>query len=158
MTTPTDYRPLRPGLFERWLAVWHTIYIGGLLAGLAYAFWDTRGMWGWREAALVAVVAVLIVAYARFIIRAKRWPHPTWLLGLYFSFAIALLALAAWLHPVFVYLIGMLFGQMFAILPPVLIAPAILALLATIILSANGWRLPTDLDWGDALSIGVQRR
>ena len=156
MTTPTDYRPLRPGLFERWLAVWHTIYIGGLLAGLAYALWDTRGAWGWREAALVAVVAVLILAYARAIIFAQRWPHPTWFLALYFSFALALLGVAAWLNPIFVYIIGMLFGQMFSILPPVLIAPAILGLLATIVLSANGGRLPTSLDWGDALSIGVQ--
>ena len=158
MTTPdpADYTPMRPRLFERWLLVWHTVYVGGLLVGLAVALWQTRGAWGWREAALVGVVVALIVAYARVLIFEKRWPHPTWFLALYFGLALALLGLAAWLNSVFVYLIGMLFGQMFAIMPPVLIVPGILAVLVTIALSAEGWRLPDGLTWGDALSIGVQ--
>lgn len=156
MTTPTEYSPLRPGLFERWLVVWHIVYIGGLLAALAFALWNTRGAWGWREAALVAVVATLIVAYARVLIFEKRWPHPTWFLALYFSFALALLGLAAWLNPVFVYVIGMLFGQMFAIVPPVLVVPGVVAVLAVIILSANGWQLPAVMNWAAALSIGAQ--
>ena len=154
--TPTDYSPMRPGLFERWLVVWHIVYIGGLLAGLAFALWQTRGAWGWQEAALVAIVVVLIAIYARVLIFEIRWPYPTWFLALYFSVALALLGLATWLHPVFVYVIGMLFGQMFAIAPPVLIVPGVLAILTTIILSANGWRLPDSVDWTDALFIAAQ--
>lgn len=156
MTTSTDYSPMRPGLFERWLIVWHTVYIGGLLVGLTLALWSTRGAWGWREAALVAVVATLIAAYARVFISELRWPYPTWFLALYFSFALALLGLAAWLNPVFVYIIGMLFGQMFAIAPPVLIVPGVIAILTTIILSANGWRLPEGLTLTGVLFIGAQ--
>ena len=154
--TPTDYSPMRPGLFERWLLVWHVVYVGGLLVGLAIALWGTRGAWGWREAALVAVVAVLIVAYARVLIFEKRWPHPTWFLALYFAFALSLLGVAAWLNPVFVYIIGMLFGQLFAIMPPVLAVPGVIAVLGTIILSANGWRIPDGLTWSRALFIAAQ--
>jgi signal transduction histidine kinase len=156
MTADTEYSPLRPGLFERWLVVWHVVYIGGLLAALAFALWNTRGVWGWREAALVAVVATLIVAYARVLIFEKRWPHPTWFLALYFSFALALLGLAAWLNPIFVYVIGMLFGQLFAIMPPVLVVPGVLAVLGVIVFSANGWQLPAVMNWAAALSIGAQ--
>ena len=155
-TTPTDYSPMRPGLLERWILVWHIVYIGGLLAGLAFALWDTRGAWGWREAALVGVVALLIVAYARALIFEKRWPHPTWFLALYFAFALGLLGLAAWLNSAFVYVIGMLFGQMFAIMPPVLVMPGVVAVLAVIILSANGWRLPDDMTLTGALFIAAQ--
>jgi len=97
-TTPTDYSPMRPGLLERWIVIWHIVYIGGLLAGLAFALWDRRGAWGWREAALVGVVALLIVIYARALIFEKRWPHPPWYLALYFSFALGLLALASWVQ------------------------------------------------------------
>ena len=154
--TPTDYSPMRPGLFERWLVVWHIVYSCGLLVGLTIALWNTRGAWGWREAALVLIVATLIAVYARVFIFEMRWPYPTWFLAIYFSLALALLGLAAWLHPVFVYAIGMLFGQMFAIAPPVLIVPGVVAILATIILSANGWRLPEDIDWADALFIAAQ--
>ena len=154
--TPTDYSPMRPGLFERWLVVWHIVYSCGLLVGLTIALWNTRGAWGWREAALVLIVATLIAVYARVFIFEMRWPYPTWFLAIYFSLALALLGLAAWLHPVFVYAIGMLFGQLFAIAPPVLIVPGVVAILATIILSANGWRLPEDIDWADALFIAAQ--
>ena len=154
--TPTDYSPMRPGLFERWLVVWHTVYIGGLLVGLTLALWSTRGAWGWREAALPVVVAVLIAAYVRVFIFEMRWPYPIWFLALYFSLALALLGLAAWLHPVFVYVIGMLFGQMFAIAPPVLIVPGVVAILTTIILSANGWRLPDNLTGSGVLFIAAQ--
>ena len=154
--TPTDYSPMRPGLFERWLVVWHIVYSCGLLVGLTIALWNTRGAWGWREAALVLIVATLIAVYARVFIFEMRWPYPTWFLAIYFSLTLALLGLAAWLHPVFVYAIGMLFGQLFAIAPPVLIVPGVVAILATIILSANGWRLPDDIDWADALFIAAQ--
>ena len=154
--TPTDYSPMRPGLFERWLVVWHIVYSGGRWVGLTIALWNTRGAWGWREAALVLIVATLIAVYARVFIFEMRWPYPTWFLAIYFSLALALLGLAAWLHPVFVYAIGMLFGQLFAIAPPVLIVPGVVAILATIILSANGWRLPEDIDWADALFIAAQ--
>jgi signal transduction histidine kinase len=156
MTSPTDYSPMRPGLFERWLLVWHVVYIGGLLTGLAVALWRTHGAWGWREAALVVVVAALIAAYARVLIFEKRWPHPTWFLALYFAFALGLLGLAAWLNSAFVYVIGMLFGQMFAIMPPVLAVPGVVAVLAAIILSANGWRLPDDMTLTGALFIAAQ--
>ena len=156
MTTPTEYSPMRPGLFQRWMLVWHVVYIGGLLVGLTVALWNTRGAWGWREAALVVVVAALIVAYARVLIFEKRWPHPTWFLALYFAFALGLLGLAAWLNSAFVYIIGMLFGQMFAIMPPVLVMPGVVAVLAVIILSANGWRLPDDMTLTGALFIAAQ--
>ena len=66
------------------------------------------------------------------------------------------LGLAAWLNPVFVYIIGMLFGQLFAIMPPVLAVPGVIAVLGTIILSANGWRLPDGLTTSNALFIGAQ--
>ncbi len=154
--TPPDYSPMRPGLFERWLYVWHTVYIGGLLAGLAVALWQTRGAWGRPEAALVAIVAVLIAIYARVLIFEIRWPYPTWFLALYFSVALALLGLATWLNPIFAYVTGMLFGQLFAIMPPVLAAPGVVAVLATIILGANRWQLPEVLTWRSALFIAAQ--
>ena len=66
------------------------------------------------------------------------------------------LGLAAWLNSAFVYVIGMLFGQMFAIMPPVLVMPGVVAVLAVIILSANGWRLPDDMTLTGALFIAAQ--
>jgi len=155
-TTPIEYSPMRAGLFRRWLMVWHVLYIGGLLTCLVIALWSTRGAWGAREAALVGVVAVLIAVYARVLIFETRWPYPNWFLAVYFCFCLALLGLAAWLNPVFIYVIGMLFGQMFGIMPPVLVLPGIVAVLAVILLASNDFRLVTGLDLGDGLFIGAQ--
>ncbi len=157
MTTPSpEYSPLRSGLFQRWLVIWHTVYMGGLLLALGVALWGARGAWGWREAALVGIVAVLLAGYWAMFIREGRWPHPNWLLALYFAGALALVALAAWLNGVFVYVVGMLFGQMFALLPPALAAPGAAAVLAVILLAANDWRLPADFGWAGVLFVAAQ--
>lgn len=158
MTTspPPEYTPMRPGLFQRWLTLWHIIYVGGLLGVLGLALEDTWGAWGWREAALVAIVAVLITAYVRLLVFELRWPYPNWLLTLYFSGALGLLALATWLHPVFIFIVGMLFGQMFGILPPVLALPGATAVLGVILLASNNWQLPRDIGWGTVLFVAGQ--
>jgi signal transduction histidine kinase len=147
---------MRPSLFQRWLWVWHVIYIGGLLVVLGLALGDTWGAWGWREAALVAIVAALIAAYTRLFIFELRWPYSNWLLALYFSGALGLLALATWLHPVFLYIVGMLFGQIFGILPPVLAVPGGAAVLGVILLASAGWQLPRDIGWGTVLLVAGQ--
>lgn len=158
MTTssPPEYAIMRGPLFRRWLLVWHTLYIGGLLATLGVALWTTFGAWGWREAALVAIVAILIAVYTRTFVFETRWPYPNWFLILYYTFTIALLAVATWLNPVFIWAVGMLFGQIFGILPPGLAIPGGVAVLAVILLASNDWRLPGQFSWANALFIGVQ--
>ncbi len=158
MTTssPPEYAIMRGPLFRRWLLVWHTLYIGGLLATLGVALWTTFGDLGWREAAMVAIVAILIAAYTRTFVFETRWPYPNWFLILYYTFTIALLAVATWLNPVFIWAVGMLFGQIFGILPPGLALPGGVAVLAVILLASNDWRLPDQFSWANALFIGVQ--
>ena len=157
MTTPLpEYSPLRASLFQRWMLIWHAVYIGGLLLALGAALWVARGAWGWREAALAGIVAALLAGYWALFVREVKWPHPNWLLALYFAGVLALLALAAWLNGLFVYVIGMLFGQMFALLPPALALPGVAAVLGVILLAANDWRLPADVSWLSALFVAAQ--
>ncbi len=159
MTTtppPDEYSPLRGPLFQRWMRVWHTVYIGGLLLILGFSLWGSRGAWGWQQALLVAIVAVLIVAYSRLLIFETRWPYPNWLLAAYFAFVLVLLGVASWIDPIFIGALAMLFGQMMGILPPVLILPGLVAVLASVILASNGWRLPTGFTWLSVLLWGGQ--
>lgn len=138
------------------MAVWHIVYIGGLLLALAAALWGTRGAWGWREAALVAIVAILIPLYVRVIVFAFRWPYPRWFWALYYGIVIALLALAVWINPVFIWAIAMLFGQMSGVLPPLLAFPGVLAVMGVILLAANDWRLPAQISWGGVAFVAAQ--
>ncbi len=155
-TPPREYSPFRGPTFHRWLRIWHTVYIVGLLFTLALALWDSRGAWGWREAALVAIVAILIAIYVRFFVFDLRWPYPAWFLILYFTFTLTLLGIATWINPVFIWVVGMLFGQMSGILPPPLLLPGIIGVLGVIIMASNGWQVPQNADWRDWLLIGVQ--
>ena len=158
ITTPPadEYSPIRGPLFQRWMRVWHTVYIGGLLLILGFSLWGSRGAWGWQQALLVAIVAVLIVAYSRLLIFETRWPYPNWLLAAYFAFVLVLLGVASWIDPIFIGALAMLLGQMFGILPPVLILPGLAAVLAAIVLASNRWRLPTGFTWQDGLILGSQ--
>jgi signal transduction histidine kinase len=151
-----EYSPMRAGLFERWLLVWHVIYIGGLAITLGISLWRTRDNWGWRELALVAIVAILVVLYLRVVAFSKRWPHPNWFIALYYVVVICLLAFAAWLNPVFIWTTGMLFGQMFGILPPALAIPGAIILVLVWIFQFNDFRLPTNWNFTDALIIAGQ--
>lgn len=138
------------------MAVWHIVYIGGLLLTLGAALWGTRGAWGWREAALVAIVAVLIPLYVRVLVFEFRWPYPNWFWALYYGSVIALLAWAVWINPVFIWAIAMLFGQMFGVLPPLLAFPGVLAVLGVILLAANDWQLPQQISWRGVAFVAVQ--
>lgn len=148
--------PMRAGLFERWLTIWHTLYIGGLLVTLAVALWDTRAAWGREDAALVIIVAALIALYLRVVVFATRWPHPLWFLVAYYSLVIALFVIAVYLNPIFLYALGMLFGQMFGVLPPVLVIPGVLSVIGVFVLAAEDWRLPREVSWSSVLLIGAQ--
>lgn len=153
---PPEHTPMRGPLFQRWLLVWHVLYIGGLLTILVAALWDSRGAWDWQEALLIAIVIVLIALYARVLIFDIRWPYPNWFLALYFGVVIALLALAVWINPVFIWGIAMLIGQMFGILPPLLAIPGVVAVMSVIMLAANQWQLPSDITPRGVLFIAVQ--
>jgi signal transduction histidine kinase len=148
--------PMRPSLFGRWLNIWHAVYIGGLLVALGISLWDARGNWSWRELALAAIVAVLIVIYLRAIAFSTSWPLPTWFLLGYYALVISLFAVAIYLEPVFLYALGMLFGQMFGVLPPVLVLPGVLAVVGLFIIAGTGWRFPTDITLGGVLFVAVQ--
>lgn len=156
MITPDDALPMRPRLFERWLRVWHALYISGLLIALGVALWETWGAWDWRDALLAAIVAVLIVAYLRVIAFAAHWPPPDRLFIAYYAATIALIGIAIWLNPVFIWVIGMLFGQMFGVLPPRLAVPGVLVVFVVILLASAGWQIPSGFGWGDAFSLAVQ--
>lgn len=156
MITPSDYSPMRPGAFKRWLLVWHVLYIGGLLVALGVVLWESRGAWSWRELALIPIVAILIALYLRVLVFIRRWPHPLPYLAAYYAIVLALLAAAVWVSPVFIWAIGMLFGQMFGVLPPRLAIPGVILVLGLILLAANDWRFPTSLDWRDVAIVAVQ--
>lgn len=151
-----EQSPMRGSLFQRWLMVWHIFYIAGLLITLGVALWRAWGAWGWQQAALVAIVAVLIAAYARVLIFETRWPYPNWFLALYFGAAIVLMALAIRIDTVFLWAIVMLIGQMFGILPPILAIPGVTSVMSVIFLAANQWRLPSGITLRDVLIVAIQ--
>lgn len=154
-TPPTEYSPMRPGLFERWLRLWHVLYIGGLLVALSFALWGTRGAWGWAEVALVLIIVALAAGYLRVLVINQRWPLPDTILIAYYAAAIALFAAAVWLNPVFLYAFGMLIGQMFGVLPPRLAVPGVITVLGVIFMASNDWELPAGLMWRDAFYIAL---
>lgn len=151
-----EYSPMRAGLFERWLMVWHVLYFAGLGVTLGIALWRTRGNWGWPELALIGIVATLVILYLRLIVRPKRWPHPNWLMTLYYGVVISLLAVAIWLNPVFLWTTGMLIGQMFGVLPPALAVPGVILVILVWIFQFNGYHLPNNWTVTDGLIIAGQ--
>jgi signal transduction histidine kinase len=104
----------------------------------------------------VGIVAVLVATYLRAIAFATRWPLPTGFLIAYYALVLSLFAVAIYIDPIFLYALGMLFGQMFGVLPPALALPGVLAVVGLFIIAAADWRFPTDITLGGFLFVAAQ--
>ncbi len=113
---PAAARPGGVDVWERWLPAWHVFNYAvlGLTSAIAFAEGARDGP---AQALVVAVVAVLVVAYWAVWIRRPIWDQAPWVR---FAYAILLLsgfAVLLLLSPPFVFLQFSLYAQVFFCLP-----------------------------------------
>lgn len=125
--------PLPPRQYGWYITFWHFVYMGGLALMLGLTLWEARAALGWREAALVVLVAGQVALYLWNFILNDRWPLPGWRLAAYFGGSIALWLVEWWLTDDFGWVGMAYFGQMFGILPPLLAVPGTLILFTLIV-------------------------
>jgi signal transduction histidine kinase len=153
-TTPPT--PPTESVLNRWIRIWHIVYITGLLIFAALALWTTRGAWGATTVAMVGIVAVLIALYARVLMLAPSWPLPAWQLALYYLTTIGLWLVLLQINPLFYYGIGMVIGQMLGVLPAAAALPGVAVLVSLIVLSSSDWRVNlAGISAGDVLAVAV---
>src|SRR5262245_59520789 len=122
---PISYSPMPDRLHRRYLRLWHVLTIGFLVFALSMGLWDTRTSWGERQAALIALVSLLIAIYIKSFVLPHLWPLPwRWLAG-YFLGRLRLWLIEVSLDSHFIDLCGgMYLSQMHFLLPPRLAIPA----------------------------------
>jgi signal transduction histidine kinase len=110
--------PLPDRQFKRFLAVFHTVFIGGILFCLFLRWRQSNHLWDWRDPALSGLVFVQIGLYTAYFIRPVR---PVIRLGWWIGYAAASWAIwvAEWhLEPRLEWTIWAILGQLFGALPP----------------------------------------
>jgi hypothetical protein len=140
--------PLPEGQFKRFIAVFHVVFIGGLLCSLFFHWSRTGIAWNWLEMTLWLLVASQIGLYLRyFVFQLNPQLNPK-LWAAYFLAAFSLW-LGEWrLEPGFEWAVGALLGQMFGVLPPSTSIPASGLVFVTYFGLKLGWdRLTTLALW-----------
>lgn len=113
-----DGLPLPRRAFRWYLWFWHIFYLGALAVISGYTLWAARAALGWREAALVALVAAQVALYVWNFILNDRWPLPAWRHAVYFLGSMALWLIEWRLYSGYLWLGMTYLGQMFGVLPP----------------------------------------
>ena len=136
-------------LYRGYTWLWHLLSLGILTLTLGTALWDTRTVWGGRQAALVGLVSLQMALYLKTFVLSHPWPLPWWWLSGYFLGSLGLWLIEGRLDTHFSLLCLMYLGQMHLLVPPRLTIPATILLLGTFWGLHSGWnfsRLPRD--WG----------
>ena len=144
--------PLPPRQFRWYLLFWHIVSLTLLAVLLGNSLRLAWPAWGWREAALAALVAGQAGLYFITFIRATRWPQPWWWMAVYFLGSIALWYLEVQLDEGFFWLLMSYFGQMFGTLPPVAAIPGTTLIYFYINGLANDWDFS---NWSPGELLGV---
>ncbi len=153
---PGVHLPLPASQYKRFVAVFHVVFVAGLLCSLAIRWRRTGLSWTWLDALLVTLVAAQIALYVFFLVSppAGRVSLGRW--SIYFGGAFGLW-LAEWrIEPAFEWAIGALLGQMFGVLPPRASLPASAVIFAGYFCLKFGWnRIAALSPWEWAIGFGM---
>jgi len=110
--------PLPGRQFQRFMLVFHIVFLGALAMILANRWHRTGFAWSGREWALVGGVLAQAGLYLRFMAFARNWPSrwPGWVAYLAAGFALWFIC---WrIEPMYEWFVLAYLGQMFGVLPP----------------------------------------
>src|SRR5262245_58881657 len=116
--TSESYYPMPDRLYRGYMWLWHLLSLGFLVLVLGIALWDTRPVWGWRQATLSALVCLQIALYAKTFVLNHPWPLPWWWLSGYFLGSLGLWLVEGSLDGHFHSLGVMYLCQMHFLVPP----------------------------------------
>lgn len=152
---PAVASPLPLAQFKRFLVVFHTVFVGGLLFLLLLRWTRPAFSWSWHDAVLIGLVAGQLVLYFRFLVFPSEWTlRPRWFIG-YFVTSYALWFFEWQLEPGLEWAVWAYMGQMFGSLRPRLSVPLSLAVFAAYFGRKLGWSGMKSLGLTDLLSGGA---
>jgi signal transduction histidine kinase len=128
--------PLPSRQFQRFVTVFHVVFLGGLALILALRWSRPDFTWHLSDTTLLGLVLMQAALYLRFFLRPPqqfRWWAIHFVLGFVFWFA-------EWrLEPAFEWVVLAYLGQMFGVLPPRYSIPSAVAVFATYMYAKFGW-------------------
>lgn len=140
-----------------WL--WRVLSLAVLLWALGTTLWETRLVWGRREATLVGLVALQVACYLKTFQGNQTWPPP-WRWRVSYGLGSALLWWLTWrLEARFAVMYWVYCGHLYVLMPPGLAIPAAALLLGLSVGQESGWdvsRLAWEQQMGRVLPWTVQ--
>src|SRR5262245_13871780 len=130
-TAPVEHSPLPLTQFKRFVAVFHVVFIGGLVFCLLLRWRQPGVVWSWHDLAIIALVVGQIDLYCRFLVVpwSPQVSYRTWCI--YFAVSLEIWLVEWRLERSLQWTACAYLGQMFGILPPRYSLPASFAVLAT---------------------------
>jgi signal transduction histidine kinase len=143
VTPQAEELPLPGKQFNRFLLVFHVVFLGALIITLLNRWHQPAWALSWGEIWLLALVAAQIGAYLRFFAFPSRWTNSRSAWHLYFCAIFTLWFLSWRVERSLEWAIMAYMGQMFGVLPPRFSIPSTLLVLAVYLPTRIGWeRLP----------------
>ncbi len=131
--------PLPGKQFQRFILVFHVVFLSGLALIVIYHCQRPGLVWTWREGVLVGCVCSEIGLYLRFFTALSRWPlaWPWW--AAYFGVSFALWYVTWRMEPAFEWVMLAYLGQLFGVVRPKFSVPAAGIVFLVYLLSRIGW-------------------
>ncbi len=130
--------PLPGRQFQRFILIFHVVFIAGMGFILLNRWQQVGVKWGWPEVHMTLLVAAQIGMYLRFFV----WPRSPAALewwGFYFPVTFALWFVTWRVEPAFEWMVLGYLGQLFGVLPPKYSVPAGLAVFLVWLPVKTGW-------------------
>jgi signal transduction histidine kinase len=130
--------PLPFAQFKRFVAVFHFVFVAGIVFSLVVRWRRPELVWSWRDVVLVVLALVQIGLYLRFMVMVWKPPGATgWWLA-YFASGYAIWLLEWKLEGALQWTAWAYMGQMFGVLRPVFSAPIAFAIFAAWVVVKTG--------------------
>jgi signal transduction histidine kinase len=123
--------PLPTAQFKRFIAVFHIVFISGLVACLVLRWRRPTMTWSWQDAVLLGLVLLQVGLYLRFFLSPPGEPgHWRWW-GAYFAASFSIWLAESRIEGSLDWVVWAYLGQMFGVLPPRMSIPASLLVFTT---------------------------
>jgi len=142
------HMPLPSREFQRFLLLFHIVFIAGM-SFIVLNRWHRAGsQWGWPEINVSLLVAAQIGVYLRFFALPLHAPAILEWWGFYFPVSLTLWFITWRSEPAFEWMVLGYLGQLFGVVPPRYSVPAALAVFLV-------W-LPTKIGWAGFARLGLR--
>jgi signal transduction histidine kinase len=131
--------PLPARQFQRFIAVFHVVFLGALAFILFARWWRPDRAWDWRDATLLGLVVAQVALYLRFFLRPFAWPLKRRSWAFYFAASLGIWLAESEIEPAFSFAVWAYIGQMLGVLPPRISLPVAGAVLLIHFWLRIGW-------------------